>query len=165
MNNITSYIKSFVESDLDTIQENYFLTHSIDKVKDNFEEFLKDQTKELLSGKTPKEIIQGRIGELTEYFERSELSEDDIIKKVEESLGKDVLSKDLAENLFDFIDAIIDVSVGGVHLFSAITTMINDQMFIFTSVTFPYIDKLQYYLLGRLEERVERFTEYEINKK
>ena len=162
--NITSYIKSFVEGGLDTIQESYFLTHSIDKVKDNIEDFLKDQAKELLSGKTPKEIIQGRIGELTEYFEKSELSEDDIIKKVEESLGKDVLSKYLEENLFDFIDAIIDVSVGGIHLFSAITTMLNAPLIIFTSdpKTFSLV---QFFLLRRLEERAERALLYEINKK
>ena len=98
--NAISDVKDFVEDtkgDLDAIQEGYFLNHSTDKVKDKVKDFLKDSAIDLLSGKTPKEIIQEKVGELVEYFETQEMPEEDIIKEVQESLGREILSKDLAE--------------------------------------------------------------------
>ena len=163
--NAISDIKSFKEGldgDLEALQEGYFLSHQIDKVKDNIKDFLKDQAFELLSGKTPKEIIQERIGELTEYFETTEMPEENIIKEVQESLGRDVLSKDLADSLFDSIDAIIDLSLGNIGLFSAVTTMINVPLLIFTSLApKAALAGMLFSLSGRLAGRVERIIESE----
>lgn len=158
--NAMSDIKSFVEGDLDPIQEDYFISHSIDKVKDKIEEFVEEQAKELLSGKTPKEIIQERIGELTEYFETSDLPEEDIIKEVQESLGRDVLSGDLADSLFDSLDAIINISVGNIGLFSAVTTVLNVPLLVFTSLApKAALAGMLFSLSGRLAGRLERVIE------
>ena len=160
--NVLSDVKSFVEEDLDAVQEGYFVSHSIDKLKDNIGEFLQDQAMELLSGKTPKEIIQERIGELVEYFETSTLPEEDIIKEVQESLGRDVLSKDLADSLFDSLDAIIDISVGNIGLFSAVTTMINVPLLVFTSLApKAALAGMLFSLSGRLAGRLERILDSE----
>ena len=160
--NAISNIKDFVEDGLDDIQESYFISHSIDKLKDNIGDFLKDQAFELLSGKTPKEIIQERMGELAELFDTTELPEEDIIKQVQESLGRDVLSKDLAESLYDSLDAIVDISIGNIGLFSAVTTMINAPLLIFTSLApKAALTGMLYSLSGRLAGRLERILDSE----
>ena len=163
--NAISDIKDFVgdvSDGIDAIQEGYFLSYSIDKVKDNIGDFLKDSAYDLLSGKTPKEIIQEKIGELTEKFETTELPEEAIIKEVQESLGRDVLSKDLAESIFDSVDAIIDLSIGEIGLFNAVTTMINVPLLIFTSLApKAALAGMLMSLSGRLAGRLERVIESE----
>ena len=163
--NAISDVKDFVEDakgDLDAIQEGYFLSHSIDKVKDKVKDFLKDSAIDLLSGKTPKEIIQEKVGELEEYFETSEMPEEDIIKEVQESLGREILSKDLAEGIFDSIDAVVDLAIGEIGLFSAVTTMINVPLMIFTSLApKAALAGMLFSLSGRLAGRVERVIESE----
>ena len=131
-------------------------------MKDKVKDFLKDSALDLLSGKTPKEIIQEKVGELEEYFETSEMPEEDIIKEVQGSLGREVLSKDLAEGIFDSIDAFVDLSIGEIGLFSAVTTMINVPLMIFTSLApKAALAGMLFSLSGRLAGRVEHVIESE----
>ena len=73
--NVISDVKSFVEKDLDYIQEGYFVNLWIDKLKDKVGDFLKDQAAKLVSRKTPKDVVQERIDKLYQLFETSELPE------------------------------------------------------------------------------------------
>ena len=157
--NTISDITSILDS-LDVVLEYYYLSESAKNTKVKIEQLIKEGSLELTSGKTVKEIFEENKDILMEYFENTELPEEVIIDKVKENIGRDVISKDLGKSILDSIDAYVALSVGDISLFSAVKTMIDVPLQIFTTLApKAAVAGMLYSLSGRLAGRVERIIE------
>ena len=131
-------------------------------VSNKIEKQFKDGTFKNTISKTGKVIILESIDFIKEKLENTELPEEDIIKEVKESIGKEVLSKDLAESIFDSVNVLFEMAIGSTNIFTAALTMINLPLQIFTALApKAALVSMLYSLSLRVAGNTDRYLETE----
>ena len=116
----------------------------------------------LISGKTPKDLIEEKIQEIIEKFETTDSPEEKIIKEVRESIGREVLSQDMVDSLFDTINVVFEIAAGSANIFTAAVTMINMPLLVFTTLApKAALTGMLYTLSMRVAGSTMRYLEYE----
>ena len=109
---------------------------------------------------TPEKIITEYIDHIIDLFKSTNLSEEEVIKEVQESIGKSVLSEDMRSGLFGTINVIFQMSIGAATIIPAVTTMLNFAVLMYTSLVpkAAHVGML-YSLSMRVAARTERYIE------
>ena len=154
---ITDTVSKFESFEKAFLEKNY-----ADLVHDQIDSLLKKGRYIIISGKSPKEIIEQEIQEIIEKFETTDSPEEKIIKEVRESLGREVLSQDIVDSLFDTINVVFEIEAGSANIFTAAVTMINMPLLIYTTLApKATLSGMLYTLSMRVAGRTMRYLEYE----
>ena len=107
---------------------------------------------------TPVKIVGETTEHIIDLLGSTNLSEEEIIKEVEESIGRDVISEDMKKGIFGTANILLQMSVGSASIFSAVTTMINFSVLMYTSLVPEAAHVAMLYSLSmRVAERTWRY--------
>ena len=165
--NLLNTVKD-IKGKIDDFEEYFYENDFCGYVKKQLKDKAKDELKDfgynyVLEGQSLSEYLEGKMDELTEYFENSESTgspEDEAIKKITESISKKFITQESVESVLDAFGVVFEMAAGSFSLFTASITMVNlPLLFITTLGPKAAVAGMLYSLSGRLAGRVLRVIE------
>ena len=145
-------------SNIDTFEEAFYEKNYAGVVESLIEDLVDDGK----INETPITIINETAEHIIELLASTNLSEEEIIKEIEESIGKEVNSEEMRIGVFGAANVLLQISLGSAPFLSAIATMANFSVLMYTSLIpkAAHVSML-YSLSMRVAGRTMRYLEEE----